>query len=63
MEFTLEELKKMMEENDGNLDLEGCTGITSLPEGLTVGRSLYLEGCTGITSLPNGLKVGGNIYR
>ena len=31
----------------GYLDLRG-TGITSLPEGLTVGGSLYLEGCTGI---------------
>lgn len=62
MEFTLEELKKMMEENDGNLDLEGCTGITSLPEGLTVGGYLDLRG-TGITALPEGLKVGGNIYR
>ena len=42
----------------GSLDLRG-TGITSLPEGLTVGGSLDLEGCTGITSLPEGLTVGG----
>ncbi len=41
----------------GSLDLRG-TGITSLPDGLTVGGSLYLEG-TGITSLPDGLTVGG----
>ena len=41
-----------------NLDLEGCTGITSLPEGLTVGGALYLLD-TGITSLPEGLTVGG----
>ena len=34
------------------------TGITSLPEGLTVGESLYLRD-TGITSLPEGLAVGG----
>ena len=40
----------------GSLDLRG-TGITSLPEGLTVGGSLYLRG-TGITSLPEGLTVG-----
>ena len=33
----------------GSLDLENCTGITSLPEGLTVGGSLDLRG-TGITS-------------
>ena len=31
------------------LDLRG-TGITSLPDNLTVGGSLYLEGCTGITN-------------
>ena len=42
----------------GYLDLRG-TGITSLPEGLTVGGYLGLEGCTGLTSLPEGLTVGG----
>ena len=41
----------------GSLDLEG-TGITALPEGLTVGGYLNLEG-TGITALPEGLTVGG----
>ena len=45
----------------GSLYLRG-TGITSLPEGLTVGGSLDLEGCTGITSLPEGLTVGGSLY-
>ena len=44
---------------NGNLDLRG-TGITSLPEGLTVGGYLDLSG-TGITSLPEGLTVGGNL--
>ena len=34
---------------DGSLDLEG-TGITSLPDNLTVGGSLYLRG-TGITDI------------
>ena len=57
MKYTLEELNKIMEENGGSLDLRG-TGITSLPEGLTVGGDLYLYG-TGITSLPEGLTVGG----
>ena len=42
------------------LDLRG-TGITSLPEGLTVGGGLDLENCTGITSLPEGLTVSGYI--
>ena len=41
----------------GWLDLEGCTGITSLPENLTVGGALDLRG-TGITSLPDNLTVG-----
>ena len=41
----------------GYLYLNG-TGITSLPEGLTVGGSLNLHG-TSITSLPNDLTVGG----
>ena len=47
----------------GNLDLSGCTCLTSLPEGLKVGGNLDLSGCTGLTSLPEGLKVGGEIYR
>ena len=40
----------------GYLDLSG-TGITALPEGLSVGGDLYLEG-TGITALPEGLQMG-----
>ena len=44
MTYTLEELQKMMDENGGWLDLRGCTSLTSLPEGLTVGGSLHLEG-------------------
>ena len=42
----------------GGLYLRG-TGITSLPDNLTVGGYLDLEGCTGITSLPDNLTVGG----
>ncbi len=42
--------------------LAGCTGLTSLPEGLTVGGSLDLGGCTGLTTLPEGLAVGGTVY-
>ena len=43
----------------GYLDLENCTGITALPDNLTVGGSLDLENCTGITALPDNLTVGG----
>ena len=57
MKYTLEKLQKMMDRNEGNLDLAG-TQITSLPEGLTVYGNLDLAG-TPITSLPKGLAVGG----
>ena len=45
----------------GSLDLSG-TGITALPDNLTVGGYLDLENCTGITALPNNLTVGGSLY-
>lgn len=47
---TLEELKEMMDETGGSLDLRGCTGLTALPDGLTVGGWLNLSGCTGLKS-------------
>ena len=43
------------------LYLTGCTGLTSLPEGLEVGGGLYLAGCTGLTKLPEGLKIDGDL--
>ena len=39
---------------DGDIDLRG-TGITALPDGLTVGGDLYLRG-TGITALPASIR-------
>ena len=57
MKLTLEQAQKMMDRNDGNLDLSE-TGITSLPDNLTVGGWLDLRE-TGITSLPDNLTVGG----
>ena len=70
MKATKEQAEKMLgvkiEEKEGRfyytgyLDLEG-TGITSLPDNLTVGGSLDLRG-TGITSLPDNLTVGGSLY-
>lgn len=59
MKITLEECKRRMDENNGDLDLS-YTQITSLPEGLTVGGGLDLEG-TPITALPGGLIVGGHL--
>ena len=47
MNYTLEKLKKMMDDNGGSLDLRG-TAITALPDGLTVGGYLDLHG-TAIT--------------
>ncbi|MFP9482766.1 hypothetical protein AB6D47_14755, partial [Pectobacterium brasiliense] len=46
---------------EGDLSLLGGTGITSLPDNLSVGGSLDLRG-TGITSLPDNLSVGGSLY-
>lgn len=45
---------------NNSLNLQG-TGITSLPDNLTVANSLYLQG-TPITSLPDNLTVGGSLY-
>ena len=59
MELTLEEALARIDE-DGDLDLRG-TGITALPDNLTVGGYLYLSG-TGITALPDNLTVGGYLY-
>ena len=43
------------------LNLGGCTGLTSLPDGLQVGGYLDLGGCVGLASLPDGLQVGGSL--
>ena len=59
MELTMKEAREIMDRNaEGDLDLFMRHDITALPEGLTVGGSLYLRG-TGITALPEGLTVGG----
>ena len=57
MKLTLEQAQKLMERNGFSLDLRG-TGITSLPDNLTVGGWIDLEGCVAITSLPDNLTVG-----
>ena len=56
--LTLKKAKRMMDEG-GNLDLRG-TGITSLPDNLTVGGWLDLRD-TSITTLPDNLTVGGSL--
>ena len=60
MKLTLEKAKALMDQNNGGLDLS-YTGITELPDNLTVGGDLYLSG-TGVTELPDNLTVGGGLY-
>ena len=59
MKLTTKQCEERMAVNGGSLDLSG-TGITALPDNLTVGGSLYLSG-TGITALPDNLTVGGSL--
>ena len=45
---------------EGHLSLTGCTGLTALPENLSVAvASLSLKDCTGLTALPENLLRGG----
>ena len=44
---------------EGYLSLDDCTGLTALPENLSVGGNLYLGGCTGLTALPNWITTMG----
>ena len=47
---------------NGHLFLDGCRGLTELPDGLKVDGHLFLNYCTGITKLPEDLQVEGFIY-
>ena len=47
---------------EGYLYLGDCTGLTALPENLSVKGALYLGDCTGLTALPENLSVGGSLY-
>ena len=40
MQYTMKMLKKTMERSGGLLNLSGCTGLTELPDNLTVGGLL-----------------------
>lgn len=59
MKLTLEKAQKIMERNDGNLDLK-WKQIESLPDNLTVLGNLDMYGSQ-IKELPKGLVVYGNI--
>ena len=54
MKLTLEDITEKHTYNLCNVDLRGCTGLTSLPDGLTVGGSLDLRGCTGLEKAVHG---------
>ena len=60
MEYTIEQLNEIMEENNGNLNLFH-TNITKLPDNLTVKGFLDLS-CTNITQLPDNLTINGSLY-
>jgi len=45
----------------GNLNLDRCTLLKSLPAGLEVGGDLILNWCTGLESLPDELTVSGDL--
>lgn len=62
---SLEQCKKKMNEK-GDLYLRGCTGLTALPDGLSVGGWLYLSGsgiprseCSKVRRFANGEIVPG----
>ncbi|USE37109.1 NEL-type E3 ubiquitin ligase domain-containing protein [Endozoicomonas sp. SCSIO W0465] len=46
----------------GNLNLCGCTSLTTLPDNLFVEGNLHLSNCTSLTTLPDNLSVEGSIY-
>ena len=46
---------------EGNLSLEGCTGLTALPGNLSAGGYLSLDNCTCLTTLSENLSVEGNL--
>ena len=48
MTLTLKQAEEMMRKNGGNLYLDGCTSLESLPDNLTGGGSLVMAGCTSL---------------
>ena len=46
---------------EGELNISCSTGLTTLPEHLSVTSNLNLRGCTGLTALPENLSVRGDL--
>ena len=44
-----------------DVDLRGCTSLTTLPEGFNPGGNVDLGGCTSLTTLPEGFNPGGYV--
>jgi len=57
----IEFLPKNLTQVNGDLILDECVNLKSLPDNLTVNSDLVLMGCKNLKSLPNGLKVKGNL--
>ena len=58
---SLEELKNIMEQNNGNLILSG-TNIEQLPDDLSTVQGDMDISDTKLTMIPNPLEIGGNLY-
>jgi len=59
MDPSIKFLPKNLTQVNGDLVLNECVNLKSLPNNLTVNGHLDLEDCKNITSLPSGLKVRG----
>ena len=47
---------------NGDLDLQGCTGLTAIGNNLTVNGYLDLRNCAGLKALPENFTVKGSLY-
>ena len=57
----IEFLPKNLTQVNGDLILDECVNLKSLPDNLTVNSDLVSMGCKNLKSLPSGLKVKGNL--
>jgi len=53
----LTQLPENLKLQGGGLYLQGCSGLTALPDNMGEVTGLDLKGCSGITALPEGLTV------
>ena len=60
-ETPIKSIPKELTYVEGDLILQGCKSLTSLPDNLKVDGSLNLDGCKNLTSLPDNLQVDGGL--